>query len=79
MKPTRTSLDEATRRALIAEAVRYCQRVKAMGMPVSCHSKALREPVGFLLECRNGSKSKAAPYRSKAAVELRIGGYARIL
>jgi hypothetical protein len=70
---TRDSLDEAKRLALIAEAVRYCQRVAALGMPVSCYSKALREPVFFLWECRNGPKAKAAQYRSRAAMGRRHG------
>jgi hypothetical protein len=42
-------------------------------MPASCYSKALREPVFFLWECRNGSKTQAAQYRSKAAVGLKHG------
>jgi len=37
------SMDEARRLDLIVEAVRYCQRVRDMGMPVSSYSKALRE------------------------------------
>lgn len=53
---------------LIAEAVLYCQRVKSLGMPSSCYSKALREPIFFLWEKRAGSKVKIAKYRSKQAV-----------
>lgn len=73
MMNPRASLDRATRLGLIAEAVRYCQRVAALGMPASCYSKALREPVFFLWECRNGPKAKAAAYRSKGAAGLRHG------
>ena len=40
-------MDEARRLDLIVEAVRYCQRVRDMGMPASSYSKALREPVHF--------------------------------
>jgi hypothetical protein len=41
-------MDEAKRLGLIVEAVRYCQRAKAMGMNPASHSKALREPIFFL-------------------------------
>jgi hypothetical protein len=67
-------MDDAQRLELIAEAVRYCQRVKAMGMPSSCYSKALREPVYFLWTRRmGGAKDKLPLYRSRAAVGLRYG------
>jgi hypothetical protein len=66
-------LDEVKRLSLITEAVRYCQRVAEMGMPVSCYSKALREPIFFLWEKRSGPKAKAARFRSRAAVGLMHG------
>jgi hypothetical protein len=66
-------MDESCRLALIAEAVRYCQRVSSLGMPSNCYTKALREPIFFLWETRNGGKAKVAKYRSKAAVGLKYG------
>lgn len=66
-------MDDAKRLELIVEAVRYCQRVRSLGMPPSCYSKALREPVYFLWERRAGPKSRAAQYRSRASVGLRHG------
>jgi hypothetical protein len=58
---------------LIVEAVKYCQLVKGMRMPLKCYTKALREPVFFLWECRfgappkgiSGPKECAAKYRSE--------------
>lgn len=66
-------MDDAQRLELITEAVRYCQRVRAMGMPASCYTKALREPVHFLWERRAGTKIQSARFRSKAATGLRFG------
>ncbi len=66
-------MDDAKRLELIAEAVKYCQRVKRMGMPPSCYTKALREPVHFLWERRKGSKVCSAKFRSKAAKRLSFG------
>ena len=67
-------MSEEQRLELIAEAVRYCQRVKRMGMPSSCYSKALREPVYFLWELREGrTKASGCRYRSQAAVGLTFG------
>ncbi len=65
----------ATKRLeLIAEAVRYCQRVRAMGMPVAGYSKALREPVYFLWECRDGlSKERRPKFRSTRALGMHCG------
>jgi hypothetical protein len=67
-------MDDTKRLQLIAEAVRYCQRVAEMGMPSSCYSKALREPVHFLWERREGSKIRAAKFRSQATIGLNFGG-----
>jgi hypothetical protein len=67
-------MNDSIRLALIAEAVRYCQHVKTLGMPPSCYTKALREPIHFLWERRAGSKSRCAKFRSKAAVGLQFGG-----
>ena len=67
-------MNETRRLELIIEAVRYCQRVKGMGMPPSCYSKALREPVYFLWERRAGRTKERIPrYRSQAAVGLGFG------
>lgn len=66
-------MSESKRLELIAEAVRYCQRVSAMGMPTSAFSKAMREPIHFLWERRAGSKTAAAQYRSMSAVGLSFG------
>lgn len=66
-------MDDTKRLQLIAEAVKYCQRVKRMGMPPSCYTKALREPVHFLWERRKGSKICAAKFRSRAAKGLSFG------
>ncbi len=68
-----SGMDATERLQLIAEAVQYCQRVKKMGMPPACYSKALREPVFFLWECRKGSKVRSAKFRSKAAIGLTFG------
>ena len=69
----RRALSDAERLALIAEAVSYCQRVAAMGMPISCYTKALREPIFFLWECRNGPKRTVASHQSLAAARLKPG------
>ena len=69
-------MDDEKRLELIAEALRYCQHIKAMGMPSACYSKALRAPVHFLWERRDGKKVKehAARFRSKAAAGMHLGG-----
>jgi len=67
-------MNEERRLRLIVEAVRYCQRVKGMGMPPSCYTKALREPVHYLWERREGKNKERTPqYRSRAAVGLKFG------
>jgi hypothetical protein len=76
-------MDETKRLRLIAEAVKYCQRVKnkKVGMPHNCYTKALREPVHFLWERRvgaspphiSGPKDCAAIFRSQAAKGLTFG------
>lgn len=59
---------------LIGEAVKYCQRVRALGMPAAAYAKALREPVHFLWEPRFGKgKFGAARYRSRGSVGVRDG------
>jgi hypothetical protein len=68
-------MDDLKRLSLIVEAVKYCQKVKEMGMPASCYTKALREPIFFLWEVRVAkNKFQAAKYLSKAAVGLKAGG-----
>ncbi len=67
-------MSEANRLELIAEAVRYCQRVRDLGMPPSCYTKALREPIYFLWTRRGGGrKDKLARYRSRGSVGLKYG------
>jgi hypothetical protein len=66
-------MDDSQRLELICEAVRYCQRVTAFGMPSSCYSKALREPIHFLWERRSGARQRAARFRSRATEGLRYG------
>lgn len=67
-------LNEIDRLRLIAEAIRYCKTVKEMGMPASCYSKALREPIHFLWERRSSSKFEAASYASRAALDAKESG-----
>ncbi len=68
------AIDETKRLQLIAEALRYCQRVAAMGMPPACYAKALREPIFFLWTCwAKRNKAACAQFRSKAAVGLAYG------
>lgn len=60
------TLDEQQRINLIIESINYVKRVKAMGMPASSYSKALREPIYFLWESYGkGTKYENAKYRSK--------------
>ena len=66
-------MDDAKRLKLIIEAIRYCRRVRAMGMPPACYSKAFREPVHFLWERRLGTKTRIARFRSKNAKGLNFG------
>ena len=66
-------MTEEQRLELILEAVKYCNKVKALGMPVSAYSKALREPIHFLWELRNGNKLHAAQYRSTKSLNLIFG------
>ena len=67
-------VDETKRLELIVEAVRYCQRVHTMGMPSACFSKALREPIFFLWECRDEkNKDRVAKFRSPNTIGVRRG------
>lgn len=66
-------MEDRKRLELISEAVRYCQRVRSLGMSSSCYSKALREPVHFLWERRAGPKFKVAKFRSRAALGVSAG------
>jgi hypothetical protein len=66
-------MDDAKKLGLIVEAVKYCQRVRDLGMPSSCYTKALREPVHFLWERRHGSKIQCPKYRSVSAIGLAFG------
>jgi hypothetical protein len=67
-------MDDTIRLQMIAEAVRYCQRVKEMGMPVAGYAKTPREAIYFAWTCRLGSKGKSAKYRSRAAAGRKWGG-----
>ncbi len=66
-------LDERTRLELIAEAVRYSQRARAMGMPVAGYTKTAREAIHSVWTLRFGSKARAAKYRSRDAEGLTFG------
>lgn len=66
-------MEEVQRLNLILEAVNYCKKVRDMGMPSSAYSKALREPIHFLWEIKDGSKFKVAKFRSQNAVGLKYG------
>src|SRR5437762_3111496 len=69
-----TAMDLTKRLELIAEAVRYCRRVSGMGMPSGCYTKALREPIFFLWECRDEkNKDRVAKYRSTSTIDVRRG------
>ncbi len=63
---------------LIVEAVKYCQSVSMRGMPISCYTKALREPVYFLWESYGRNKSQAAKYCSASYLQTHGGGKDRI-
>lgn len=66
-------MSEEERLAMILEAVNYARRVSKMGMPASCFSKALREPVFFLWEKHGRSKEGSAKYRSQSSVGHTFG------
>lgn len=66
-------MDDTRRLEMVAEAVRYCQRVEAMGMAVAGYAKTPREAIYYAWTCRLGSKAKSAKYRSRAAVGLKWG------
>jgi hypothetical protein len=66
-------MDDVQRLQLIAETVRYCQRVAAMGMIPAGYAKTPREAIYFVWTRRLGSKAKSAKYRSRAAVGHKWG------
>lgn len=67
-KDNKKELDEKKKLELILEAVEYCKKVKDMGMPRSCYAKALREPIFFLWERKNGmTKYDSSQFWSAAA------------
>lgn len=66
-------MDDTQRLQLIAETIRYCQRVAKMGMPVAGYSKTPREAIYFVWTRRLGSKAQSAKYRSRAAADLKWG------
>ena len=53
-------MEEIQRLHLILEAVNYCKKVRDMGMPSAAYSKALREPIHYLWEIKDGPKVKVA-------------------
>jgi hypothetical protein len=71
---SRSLLSTQERLLLICESIRYCQRVRAMGMGKAAWTKALREPVFFLWECRRAGKLAAARFNSHAAGAVRSAG-----
>jgi hypothetical protein len=71
----RSRLSEEERLKLICEAVRYCQRVRAMGMVPGGWTKALREAIFFMWEVREANKKGAARFRSIAASGTEWGGH----
>lgn len=66
-------MDDIERLEMVAEAVRYCQRVRDMGMPVGGYDPTPREAILVVWTLRFGPKAKAAKYRSRAAVGLKWG------
>jgi hypothetical protein len=68
-----TRVDDTQRLQLIVEAVRYCQRVAAMGMSVAGYAKTPREAIHFVWTRRAGSKAKSAKYRSREAAGRKWG------
>lgn len=67
-------MNEIDRLELILESVQYAQRVQKLGMPASCFTKALREPIFFMWEMREAkSKWAAAQFRSKASIGMKTG------
>ena len=74
MTEQRVVLNLDQRLDLILEAIKYCRKVRTMGMPPSCYTKSLREPVYFLWEMRNTSKKvEAARYRSLGSINYENG------
>lgn len=63
------AMSENERLLLIVEAVKYCQKVRSLGMPKASYTKALREPVFFLWECYGKKKVQAARYRSEFSLK----------
>ncbi|HEY9056118.1 MAG TPA: hypothetical protein VIN77_03115 [Aurantimonas sp.] len=60
----KSNLSIEQRLELVCEAIRYCQKVRNMGMVKAAWSKALREPIFFMWERRNGGKKTAAQFQS---------------
>ena len=64
-------LSDTDKLELIAQAARYCKRVRDMGMPINCYAKALREPIFFLWEKKPGmNKYASTRFRSKSAQNI---------
>lgn len=72
------TLSEQERLLLIVEAVRYCQKVRSLGMPPGSYTKALREPIFFLWERYGKKKNQAARYCSESYLEIPAGPHAHV-
>lgn len=71
----RSGLDDAQRLEIICETIRYCRRVRDLRGPVVVWTKALREAVHFIWELRQGNKTVAARYRTRASKGLLFGSH----
>lgn len=61
-------MTESEKLNLIIESIIYCKKVRELGMPKSCYSKALREPIFYLWEkIEKTNKYNSSKFRSFAA------------
>jgi hypothetical protein len=75
MPDKKQTLSESERLELIIHAIKYCKLVKVCGMPKTCYSKALREPIFFLWEnYRKGRKYWVTDFVSDLSVAERDNG-----
>ena len=64
-------MTESEKINLIIESIIYCKKVRDLGMPKPCYSKALREPIFFLWEKnRNKNKYDSSKFRSYSAKDI---------
>ncbi len=71
-------LSENERLNMILEAVKYCQKVRSLGMPATSYAKALREPVYFLWESYGKKKHQAAKYCSESSLVTPIKAFSHV-